>query len=132
MCKAGNITALDNYSRLKELDSILFEAEKERQNREESSMKSLQSNRTTITEDGENSLVENESLHAKKISTLQDNAPLSEELRQDELNANLPSLIELESSGAGFEHFSPETFRNLSMNFERWDASLDLSTGSSL
>ena len=67
MCKAGNITALDNYSRLKELDSILFEAEKERQNREESSMKSLQSNRTTITEDGENSLVENESLHAKKF-----------------------------------------------------------------
>lgn len=56
----------------------------------------------------------------QKISTLQDNAPLSEELRQDELNANLPSLIELESSGAGFEHFSPETFRNLSMNFERW------------
>lgn len=132
MCKVGNVTALDNYSRLKELDSILFKAEKERYYRGESSIKSLQPNRTTVATKGENAAVENELLHARKISTLQDNAPLFEEIHQDGLNANLPSLVELESSGAGFEHFSPDTFRDLSMNFERWDTCLDFSGGSFL
>lgn len=91
MCENNNITAVDNHSRLKELDCFLFKAER------------------STSEPGESENPNTAVLgHNKEMSDI-----------------DLPFLVELESSGAAFHNFSPDTFHNLSVNFERWDSFLE-------
>lgn len=123
MCGAGNITAMDNHQRLKDLDTILYEAEKERQEKVETAVESqipifskiCNTEREKITVDYEHQPL-----------------PLPEKRYEQEERAqgcassvqdtNLPFLLDLDSSGIAFEQFSQNTLYNLSMTIQKWDS----------
>lgn len=124
MCEAGNITALDNHQRLKDLDRILFEAEKERQRKKEAATENKTSIHTMIG-NGESEMItvnhdfQQHPLTVKEEYERDERAQESISSGQD---SNLPFLLDLDSSGIGLEQFSPNTLYNLSTTFQKWDS----------
>lgn len=122
MCEKGNITAMDNHCRLKELDGMLLRAERDRKQKVQSALKiqSLEAEIGEAPKDKHATTPDDRSQYLSKDKSVQ-----SSESDQASCASNLAYLVDLESSGTGFEQFSPETLYNLSVNFQNWDTNTD-------
>lgn len=124
MCDAGNITAMDNHHRLKDLDRILFEAEKERQRKKEAATENQIPILKKIddAESERNTINDNHQHHTPPVKEENEQKERAQESISSGQDSNLPFLLDLDSSGIGFEQFSPNTLYNLSTTFQKWDS----------